>query len=113
VQFLTGTDLTIPYIYPGFSVHDEMKMFVTAGLTPLQALQAATTHPVEFFGLQQSMGSIAAGKLAEVVLLDGNPLKNIGNADRIAAVITHGKVLRRPELDVMMLAAAEAAQSVK
>lgn len=112
VQLLAGTDLTIPYTYPGFSVHDEMELFVTAGLTPLQALQTATTHPVEFFGLQQTMGSVTPGKLAELVLLDDNPLTDIRSANRISAVITHGKLLRRPELDAMMSRAAEAAKSL-
>jgi hypothetical protein len=113
VQLLTGTDLTIPYTYPGFTVHDEMKLFVSAGLTPLQALQTATTHPVKYFGLQKTMGSIAEGKLAELVLLDGNPLTDIENTDHIAAVITHGKLLRRTVLDAMMLQAEEAAQARK
>jgi imidazolonepropionase-like amidohydrolase len=113
VQFLTGTDLTVPYTYPGSSVHDEMKLFVTAGLTPLQALQTAVTHPVEYFGLEQTMGSVRPGKLAELVLLDGNPLLDIGNTDRIAAVITHGKLIRKPELDAMLLQAERTAHNSK
>jgi imidazolonepropionase-like amidohydrolase len=111
VQLLAGTDLTVPYTYPGWSVHDEMKLFVTAGLTPLQALQTAVTHPVKYFGLEQTMGSVRPGKLAELVLLDGNPLLDIGNTDRIAAVITHGKLIRKPELDAMLLQAERAAHN--
>ena len=90
-----------------------MKLFVTAGLTPLQALQTAVTHPVKYFGLEQSMGSVRPGKLAELVLLDGNPLSDIGNTDRIAAVITHGKLIRKSELDTMQLRAERAAQNTK
>ena len=113
IQLLAGTDLTIPYTYPGSSVHDEMKLFVTAGLTPLQALQTAVTNPVKYFRLEQTMGSVAPGKLAELVLLDGNPLLDIGNTDRIAAVITHGKLIRKPQLDAMLLQAERAAHNGK
>jgi imidazolonepropionase-like amidohydrolase len=113
VQLLAGTDLSVPYTYPGSSVHDEMKLLVTAGLTPLQALQTAVTHPVKYFGLERTMGGVRQGKLAELVLLDGNPLLDIGNTDRIAAVITHGKVIRKPELDAMLLQAERAAHNGK
>jgi imidazolonepropionase-like amidohydrolase len=113
VQFLAGTDLTVPFTYAGFSVHDEMALFVKAGLTPLQALQTATTHPVEFFGLQETMGSIAPGKLAELVVLDDNPLQDVRNSGKIAAVVTHGRLLRRPDLDALLKRAAESAQSDK
>jgi hypothetical protein len=113
VQLLAGTDLTVPYTYPGSSVHDEIRLFVSAGLTPLQALQTATTHPVEFFGLQNRLGSVTAGKRAEVVLLEGDPLLDLNNLDRIEAVITHGKVLRRPELEALAEGAANVAQSHK
>ena len=113
VQLLAGTDLTIPFIYPGSSVHDEIRLFATAGLTPLQALRTATTRPVAFFGLQRSLGSIAVGKRAELVLLDGNPLQNLDNLDHISAVVTHKTVLLRPALDRMMATAAIAAQSYK
>ena len=113
VQLLAGTDLSVPYTYPGSSVHDEMKLFVTAGLTPLRALQAAVTHPVHYFGLEESMGSVTQGKLAELVLLDGNPMLDIGNTERIAAVITHGRLLRKPDLDALMLQGEHAAHAAK
>ena len=113
VQLLAGTDLTVPFIYPGSSVHDEVRLFAEAGLTPLQALQTATTRPVEFFGLQESLGSVSVGKKAELVLLDGNPLQDLGNLDRIEAVLTHKRALLRTELDKMETAAAKAAQNYK
>jgi imidazolonepropionase-like amidohydrolase len=117
VQLLAGTDLTIPFTYPGSSVHDEVRLMASAGLTNLQALQTATTHPVAFFGLQKSLGSVEPGKQAELVLLDGNPLTNLDNLDHISVVITHGKALRKPELDALALGAANAvkrrAQSAK
>ena len=111
VQFLAGTDLTVPFIYPGSSVHEEVRLLASAGLTNTQALQAATTHPVEFFGLQKMMGSVEAGKRAEFVLLDGNPLADLNNLDHIHAVITHGRVLHKAELDAMTEDAAKAVKS--
>jgi imidazolonepropionase-like amidohydrolase len=111
VQLLAGTDLTVPYIYPGSSVHDEIRLMASAGLTNLQALQTATTHPVQFFGLQKSLGSVEAGKRAEFVLLDGNPLADLDNLDHIQAVITHGRVLRKAELEALTLRAANAVLS--
>jgi imidazolonepropionase-like amidohydrolase len=111
VQLLAGTDLTVPFTYPGSSVHDEVRLMASTGMTNLQALQTATTHPVDFFGLQKTLGSIAVGKRAEFVLLDGNPLADLSNLDRIEAVITHGKILRRPELDSMTDKAAKAVQN--
>ena len=79
-----------------------------AGLTNLQALQTATTHPVEFFGLQRSLGSVEVGKRAEFVLLDGNPLADLDNLDHIEAVVTHGRILRKTDLDAMTDEAAKA-----
>jgi imidazolonepropionase-like amidohydrolase len=111
VQLLAGTDLTVPYIYPGSSLHEEIRLLASAGLTNLQALQAATTHPVNFFGLQKTLGSVEAGKRAEFVLLDGDPLADLNNIDRIDAVITHGKILRKKDLDAMTEAAAQAVKS--
>lgn len=110
VQLLAGTDLTVPYTYPGSSVHDEIRLFASAGLTPLQALQTATRNPIQFFGLQSSLGSVDTGKQAELVLLDGNPLADLKNLDQIQAVITHGRILRKPELKALTLNAAGAVQ---
>jgi imidazolonepropionase-like amidohydrolase len=113
VQLLVGTDLSVRYTFPGSSAHDEMKLFVTAGLTPLQGLQAAITHPVHYFGLEQSMGSVTPGKLAELVLLDRNPMLDIVNTESIAAVITRGRLLRKPDLDALMLQGERAAHAAK
>ncbi|WP_446745375.1 amidohydrolase family protein [Silvibacterium acidisoli] len=113
VQLLAGTDLTVPFIYPGSSVHDEVRLLADAGLTPLQALQTATTHPVAFFHLEDSLGSIAVGKRAELVLLDGNPLQDLRNLDRISAVLTHKRAFLRPELDRMETNAANVASTFK
>ncbi|MCI0348917.1 MAG: amidohydrolase family protein, partial [Acidobacteriales bacterium] len=111
VRFLAGTDTTLPFIYPGFSVHDELALFVRAGLTPLEALQTATINPARFLGLEQSLGTVQAGKLASLLLLDADPLKDIHNTTRISAVVIHGKLLRRSDLDEMLKAAEAAARN--
>ncbi|MEO8450911.1 MAG: amidohydrolase family protein [Gemmatimonadota bacterium] len=99
VPLLVGTDEPNPYTIPGFSVHDEMGLMVKAGLTPMAALQAATRNPALFLGAQDSLGTIEPGKIAELVLLDANPLEDIANTRRIAAVVRAGRFLARPDLD--------------
>src|SRR5215813_4756889 len=87
VQFLPGTDCLIPYVYPGFSVHDEIALFVQAGLTPLQALQTATLNPPRFLGIESLEGTVETGNAANLVLLDENPLKDIHGTTKIFAVV--------------------------
>jgi tetratricopeptide (TPR) repeat protein len=102
VKFIAGTDLANPYCFPGFSLHDELGLLVEAGLTPLEALQAATSNAAEFLGLEVSLGKVEAGKIADLVLLDANPLENIGNTRKIAAVIVNGKYYSRSSLHEML-----------
>ena len=109
VKFLAGTDMSIAYVYPGFSLHDELALFVQAGLTPAEALQTATTNPARFLGLEASVGSIAAGKRADLVLLDADPLADIANTKKIRAVIVRGKLLDRAALDQLLRDAERAA----
>jgi amidohydrolase family protein len=91
VTFLAGTDLSNPYIYPGFSLHDELAALVKAGFTPAEALRAATIDPARYLGAADSLGSISAGKRADLVLLEANPLADIRNTTRIAAVVADGR----------------------
>jgi imidazolonepropionase-like amidohydrolase len=102
VGILAGTDTGNPYCIPGFALHDELQLLVQAGLTPLQALQAATTNPARFIANENDYGAVKPGKLANLVLLDGNPLDNIANTTKIRAVILDGKFLDRPSLDAML-----------
>jgi imidazolonepropionase-like amidohydrolase len=113
IPFLAGTD-TPPgvYIFPGFSLHEELQRFVAAGFTPMEALQTATLNPAKFLGLQDRLGTIEEGKLADLVLLDANPLEDIRNTQRIAAVVVSGRYLSRADLD-KMLAGVEAAARAK
>jgi imidazolonepropionase-like amidohydrolase len=94
VKILAGTDTPNPYVFPDSSLHDELELLVKAGLTPLEALQAATVRPAEYLGMTDRLGSITPGKLADLVLLDGNPLADIANTRRIAAVVFDGKLAR-------------------
>ena len=99
VGILAGTDDISPYVMPGFSLHDELVLLVESGLTPLQALQAATLNPAKFFDRLASFGTIEKGKFADLVLLDANPLADIRNTTKIRAVVVNGRFLDRPELD--------------
>src|SRR5581483_7567590 len=83
VPLLIGTDVSNPWVYWGSSVHDELALFVRAGLTPLAALQAATIGPARFFHATDSLGTVAPGKVADLVVLDANPLDEIANTRRI------------------------------
>lgn len=94
-----GTDTPIGYAVPGYSLHSELEMLVRAGLSPRDALRAATVRPAEFFGLEDEMGTIEAGMLADLVLLSENPLEDIRNTRTVEAVVTKGELLDRARLD--------------
>jgi len=103
VQLLAGTVTEEPeFTIPGFSLHDELALLVEAGLTPLEALQTATLNPARFLGRERDFGTVAAGKIADLVLLDANPLQDISNTRKIAAVVYRGKLFPRASLDAML-----------
>src|ERR1700677_4661652 len=110
VPFLAGTDTAAGgHIFPGFSLHQELALFVQAGLTPLQALQTATLNPAKFMNRLADLGTVERGKLADLVLLDANPLDDIANTQRIRAVVLAGRYLDRTELDRMLKGVEKAA----
>jgi imidazolonepropionase-like amidohydrolase len=106
VGILAGCDAMLA----GFCVHDELVAMVRGGMTPVGALQTATMNPARYFGLQQTHGSVAAGKAADLVLLDANPLDEIANVRRIRAVVRSGRLLDRKELDTLLAQVRIAAQ---
>ncbi len=106
VTILAGTDVGNPFLVPGLSLHRELARLTEAGLSPLESLQAATLQPARTFGLQDSLGTVESGKLADLVLLDANPLEQIVNTRRIRAVVTDGRLLRRTDLDDLLAEAA-------
>ena len=110
VPFMAGTDTAAGvHVFPGFSLHQELALFVRAGLTPMQALQTATRNPAEFMGRLKDLGTIEQGKLADLVVLDANPLDDIANTRTIRAVVLEGHYLDRTELDRMLKAVEDAA----
>jgi len=102
LPLMAGTDTAAPNVIPGFSLREELEYMVRSGLTPMQALQAATLKPAEFLGRSAEQGTIQAGKRADLVLLDASPLTDIRNTERIQAVICGGKLLDRGQLDAML-----------
>ena len=108
VPILAGTDTGNPFCFPGFSLHEELALLVIAGLTPVEALRSATLDAANFLGLEKSLGTIEEGKIADLVLLNANPLEDIRNTQRIDAVISNGRLFDRKALD-KMLAEAEGA----
>ena len=102
VKFIAGTDVLNPYCFPGFSLHDELDLFVQAGLFPLEALQTATINAAIFNNALDSMGTVEQGKIADLVLLDANPLEDIQNTKKIQAVIFEGKLFDKADLQKML-----------
>jgi len=111
VPFLAGTD-TPPgvYVFPGFSLHEELQRFVAAGFTPLEALQTATLNPARFFGIEERSGTIEKGKLADLVLLSANPLEDVANTQKIAAVIVNGRYYSSKDLEKILAGVERAAR---
>ena len=99
VGVLAGSDLPAAAGVP--PLHDELVELVGAGMTPLQALQAATRSPAEFLGRLATEGTVQVGKKANLVLLDGDPLADIANTRRVAAVVVTGRLISGPELQMI------------
>jgi imidazolonepropionase-like amidohydrolase len=111
VPIMAGTDSAAPNVFPGFGLQGELTYLVHAGLTPRQALQAATTSPAEFLGKANEQGRIADGQRADLVLLDADPLMDIRNTQQIRAVVLNGKLLERGDLDALLASAVQFASS--
>ncbi len=109
VTILAGTDAGFlnSFNYPGIGLHDELALFVRAGLSPLQALQAATVNGARFLGHAEENGTLDPGKRADIVLLDANPLADIAATRAIDTVVLAGRVFRRGELDAMLEGVAQ------
>ncbi len=100
VPFIAGTDTPAGVdVLPGFSLHQELQRFVDAGFTPMEALQTATLNPAKFLDKLADFGTVEKGKIADLVLLDANPLGDIRNTRKIAAVVANGRYYSREQLD--------------
>ncbi|PYS99704.1 MAG: hypothetical protein DMF63_10290 [Acidobacteria bacterium] len=114
VMLLAGTQLNQGAIgTAGLMLHDELSILVQAGLSPFEALQTATINPARFMRREKDLGTIEVGKIADIIMLDGNPLADISNTRKINAVIVGGRILDRNDLDKILAAVEAAAKSVK
>lgn len=102
IKILAGTDCGISYVVPGFSLHEELDLLVKSGLSNGEALQTATLNPAVFLNTIDSLGTIAEGKIADLVILGSNPLDNIENTQSILGVVKNGIHLNRETLDDLL-----------
>ena len=114
VKMLAGSDLGGIWVIPGVGLHQEFRELAAAGLTPLEVLQSTSLNGAEFLGRLDTMGTVEAGKNADLVLLDANPLLDVANLGKIAAVVLNGKLLTKQDLErqTQAVASANAAQAV-
>jgi imidazolonepropionase-like amidohydrolase len=101
-SILVGTDMNFIGVYPGITTHREMELLTEAGLSPYEALKAATYNPAKCLGKLDEIGTISIGKQADVVLLTKNPLDNINDTQHIKGVMIHGFWLNEDDLTKLM-----------
>lgn len=109
VKLLAGTDTAYGYPVAGFALHDELALFVQAGLSPMEALQTATINAAKFFSRETEFGTVEKGKLADLILLDADPLADISNTKKIVAVVLNGRLFERTALEKVLLEVQAAA----
>jgi imidazolonepropionase-like amidohydrolase len=105
VRILTGTDAPLRNSPPGFGLHEELVLLAQGGLSPLEIIRAATLEPARYLGMLDSLGTIAPGQFADLVLLDADPLTDIRNTRRIAAVVVNGRLVDAKERESLIRAA--------
>jgi len=110
VRLLAGTDLVGPGLYPGFSLHVELEQLVAAGLTPMRALQCATLEPARFLGREQWAGTVEADRVADLVILDADPMSDIRNTQSIHAVMVDGYHVDQAEREELLATARRIAK---
>ena len=109
VPLMVGTDLMVPGIIPGYSVHEEMVIWQDAGIPAADILRSATIVPAKFMGLGERLGSISEGKTASFVLIQANPLDDISNAQKIESVFLRGQYYSRNDLNRLLVEAKQLA----
>jgi hypothetical protein len=112
VRIVAGTDSGDTYVFPGFAIHDELAELVRAGVSPADALRSATIDAARFSGKVRDYGSIEAGKMADMVLLDADPLTDIRSTEKIAGLFFNGQYLDRAALDELLAFAEDQAGSL-
>lgn len=103
VRIVTGTDALNTGVVPGFSIHDELRCLVAAGLTPYEALRAATANAADFLGATSEFGTVTVGLRADLILVEANPLADVGNASKRAGVMLGGRWFTEAELGKVLL----------
>lgn len=111
VPIMTGTDVTDSYIFPGFSLHDELQELTKSGLSNLEALQAATIVPAKYAEQEDLYGKIAVGKAADLIILDNNPLRDIAHTQTIQGVILNGLYYDKKKIEQLKTFTASNASS--
>jgi len=112
VRIVAGTDAGDTYVFPGFAIHDELAELVRAGLAPADALRSATIDAARFSGKAREYGSIEVEKVADMILLDANPLTDIRSTEKIAGLFFNGQYLDRAALDELLAFAEDQAGSL-
>jgi imidazolonepropionase-like amidohydrolase len=107
VRLLVGTDSPSPFVVPGFSVHEELEIFMEAGLTSFEALAAATRDAAEFLTASEAFGTVQVGRRADLILVKGNPLEDVSHTSELAGVMANGTWFSEKELDAMLEKVAE------
>jgi imidazolonepropionase-like amidohydrolase len=102
VPMMAGTDAPIPGVLPGFSLHDELKLLVAAGLSPYEALRTATANAAEFLGRSDEFGTVTPRTRADLLLLDADPRRDVANVARYAGVMMRGRWLASDDLRRML-----------
>jgi imidazolonepropionase-like amidohydrolase len=114
VPIMAGTDTPVLPLVPGYSLHDELALLVRdAGLTPREALRAATATPAAFMGMGASLGQLSPGMLGDLVLLDADPTVDISATRRVRAVVSRGVVYDRAALDRLLAPSTRARPSLR
>jgi imidazolonepropionase-like amidohydrolase len=111
VPLMVGTDLTVPGVIPGYSVHEEMAIWQETGIPPADILRGATIVPIKFMGLGDRLGSISKGKLASMILIRGNPLDDVRNAQQVEGIFLRGMYFNRNDLDGLLEEARDFVQA--
>ena len=93
VPLALGTDVNNPQVFPGYSAHEELALMVEAGLTPRQALEAASIGGASFLGRESNLGKIAPGYEADLLILRGNPFDDVLNTRALHAVVSDGRIV--------------------
>lgn len=112
VRIMAGTDANDTMVVPGFSLHRELGFLVDAGLSPMAALQSATSVPAQYLGRSDAFGGVQRGMMADLLLLRADPLADIANTRSIVAVIQSGRVRDRTALDALLDQARAAVAAV-